>query len=132
MHTFELALHRPLPDAWRAFCDLSRAHLWLPGVKKLRVVRTDAQGRPLEVLWEFGDSLSYALVYAYDDVHHQVRWVPSAGVQDGVSGAASFTATPAGCLFRYHLESLRGRAVDHPEAVARAFAAWVNAPGALT
>lgn len=113
-------------ECYRAFCDLQSARHWVPGLKKLRVVRADEKDRPLEVLYEFGDSLSYALVYAYDDRKRQVRWVPSAGVLDGVSGWAAFDAAEEGCRFRYSLESVRGRAQQHPAEVAQAFANWIS------
>lgn len=122
----ELLISAPAQKCFEAFCDLQSARLWLPGLKKLRVVRSDARGRPLEVTYEFGDDLTYALVYAYDDAKRQVRWVPSAGVRDGVSGFASFEPYEEGCRFRYSLDSVRGRPEEHPLAVAHAFMNWVT------
>jgi hypothetical protein len=124
----ELVINATPAECYLAFCDLQSARLWVPGLKKLRIVRSDAKGRPLEVIYEYGDSLSYALVYAYDDRKRQVRWVPSAGVQDGVSGWAAFDAAEEGCRFRYSLESVRGRAQQHPSEVAHAFVNWVSKP----
>jgi hypothetical protein len=123
---FEAVLPASPAACFAEFIDLKSARLWLPGLKKARVVRSDAQGRPLEVSYEFGDVLSYALVYAYDDDARRVRWVPSAGLQDAVSGQASFDAAPGGCLFRYSLESLRGRSPTHEQDVAQAFTAWIR------
>ncbi|MDP1822567.1 MAG: hypothetical protein Q8L48_04975 [Archangium sp.] len=123
---FEAVLPATPAVCFAEFIDLRSARLWLPGLKKARVVRSDEQGRPLEVSYEFGDILSYALVYAYDDAQLRVRWVPSAGLQDGVSGSASFDAAPGGCVFRYSLESLRGRAPTHEHDVAQAFTAWIT------
>jgi hypothetical protein len=123
---FEAVLPAPAELCFNEFVDLRTARLWLPGLKKARVVRSDDKGRPLEVSYEFGDILSYALVYAYDDVLRRVRWVPSVGLQDGVSGSASFDVVPEGCRFRYSLESLRGRAPTHETDVAQAFAAWIR------
>lgn len=123
---FEAVLPATPAACFAEFIDLRSARLWLPGLKKARVARSDEQGRPLEVSYEFGDILSYALVYAYDDAQLRVRWVPSAGLQDGVSGSASFDAAPEGCMFRYSLESLRGRAPTHEADVAQAFAAWMR------
>ena len=122
----ELVLPRPPDVCYRAFCDVGSFWLWLPGMKKARVVRSDAEGRALEVSYEFGDSLSYALVYAYDAAARKVRWVPSAGVQYGVSGRAEFTPHPDGCLFSFALEGRKGRGPDHQGEVARAFARWVS------
>lgn len=127
---FEAELPASAEVCFSEFVDLKRARLWLPGLKRLQVVRSDAQGRPLEVSYEFGDVLSYALVYAYDDALRRVRWVPSVGVRDGVSGFASFEPSGEGCVFRYSLESFRGRADTHEHDVARAFEAWIR--GAVT
>jgi hypothetical protein len=128
---FEAVLPASPATCFNEFIDLRSARLWLPGLKKAKVARSDAQGRALEVSYEFGESLSYALVYAYDDATHRVRWVPSAGLQDGVSGSASFELAPGGCLFRYSLESLRGRAPTHEGDVAQAFSAWIRSRSAI-
>ncbi len=122
----ELHLDRSPAHCYQAFCDAAQLKLWLPDLKKLRVATTDAQGRPREVVFELGDSLSFALVYAYDDTARRVRWVPSAGVLDGVSGSAVFEPDGQGTRFSYSLDSLRGRAPDHERDVALAFARWVN------
>lgn len=123
---FEAVLPASAAFCFSEFIDLRTARLWLPGLKKARVVRSDARGRPLEVSYEFGDVLSYALVYAYDDAARSVRWVPSAGLQDAVSGFASFDVVPEGCRFRYQLDSLRGRSPSHEGEVAQAFVAWIR------
>ncbi|MBL8950585.1 MAG: hypothetical protein JNK82_07410 [Myxococcaceae bacterium] len=125
MPVIELTLAATPKVCFDTFLDLASARHWVPGLKKLRIVRSDEKGRPLEVLYEFGDDLTYALVYAYDDKRSLVRWVPSAGVLDGVSGWATFEAHEGGCRFRYALESMKGRAKEHPQAVADAFKAWV-------
>jgi hypothetical protein len=121
---------RAAPQAcFEAFCDLSRARLWVPGLKRVQVVRTDEKGRALEATYEYGEALTYALVYAYDEAAKKVRWVPSAGVLDGVSGSASFLPHEEGCRFVYSLDSRRGRSPHHPEDVARAFIRWMEAGG---
>ena len=124
---FEAVLPLSPAACFTEFIDLESARLWLPGLKKLQIIRSDARGRPVEVSYEFGEVLSYALVYHYDEATRRVRWVPSAGLQDGVSGSASFDAAPEGCLFRYSLDSLRGRAPTHEADVATAFCAWMRA-----
>ena len=128
---FEAVLPASPETCFAEFIDLRSARLWLPGLKKARVVRSDTQGRPVEVSYEFGEILSYALVYHYDDALHRVRWVPSAGLQDGVSGSASFDAAGEGCRFRYSLESLRGRSETHESDVAEAFATWMRRRAAI-
>ena len=128
---FEAVLPASPESCFAEFIDLRSARLWLPGLKKVQVVRSDARGRPVEVSYEFGASLSYALVYHYDEVLHRVRWVPSAGLQDGVTGSASFETEGQGCRFRYSLESLRGRSETHERDVAEAFAVWMRRRAAL-
>ena len=100
--------------------------LWVPGVKKIRVVRRDKEGDPLEVAFESGETSSYSLVYKWDDQLLRVRWVPASGVMDAVAGVASFTPHPDGCLFIYSLESLRGRTGHHADDVADAFSQWME------
>lgn len=112
--------------AYRAFCEIDRQRLWVPGLKKVKVVRSDAQGRPIEVFYEFGESLSYALVYVWDDAQLKARWVPSSGVRDGVSGSVWFEKAASGCVMHYQLEALKGRPADHERAVVRGFEAWLN------
>jgi hypothetical protein len=122
---FEAVLPGAAQKCFDEFIDLRVARLWLPGLKRAKLVRADERGRPLEVFYEFGERLSYALVYAYDDAHRRVRWVPSAGVRDAVSGSASFEDTPHGCRFVYALESL-ARDPAHEAEVARAFVGWMQ------
>jgi hypothetical protein len=113
-------------DAWKAFCDVGQQRRWVPGVKKVKVVRADGSGRPLEVFYEFGETLAYALVFHWDDATRKVRWVPSSGVLDGVSGSAWFEETPQGCVLHYHLEALKGRPQGHERAVVTAFLGWLG------
>ena len=121
----DLILPATAADSYRQFCDPASTRLWLPGLKQLKVVRTDAQGRAIEVRYSVGESLTYALVYVYDDAAMRVRWVPSAGGMDGVSGFAIFEPHPDGCSFTYSIDSRRGRQPMHAEEVAHAFAAWM-------
>jgi len=124
----ELNLRQAAARCYAIFCDTAQMKLWLPALKKLKVASTDDRGRAREATFELGESLSYALVYAYDDAALKVRWVPSAGVLDGVSGSAHFEPVNASsCRLVYSLDSLRGRAPEHEREVAEAFAEFVNA-----
>jgi hypothetical protein len=124
----ELTLNQPAPRCYETFCDTSQMRLWLPALKKLKVASTDERGRPREAVFEIGESLSFALVYAYDDAALKVRWVPSHGVLDGVSGFAHFEPLASGpTRFVYSLDSLRGREPEHERQVALAFADFVDA-----
>jgi hypothetical protein len=122
----ELELPASADACYAAFCDGAQLRLWLPALKRMKVAKHDARGRPIEVMFELGDALSFALVYAYDDAARRVRWVPSAGVLDGVSGFATFTPSGSACRLMYSLDSMRGRAPDHEAEVARAFAAYLS------
>ena len=115
-------------ECFEAFKDLNRAKLWVPGLKKVRIVSTDKENNPREVAFEFGDTASYSLVYKWDDTQLRVRWVPASGVMDAVAGVASFTEHEDGCLFIYSLEALRGRSPTHAEDVAEAFSRWMKTP----
>ncbi len=121
----DLLLPATADDAYRQFCDTTLTRLWLPGLKQLKVVRSDEKGRAVEVSYSVGESLTYALVYKYDDDAKKVRWVPSAGVMDGVSGTAAFEPHADGCSFSYSIDSRRGRQPLHAEEVAHAFAGWM-------
>jgi hypothetical protein len=124
----QLTLKQPAARCYEIFSDTRQMRLWLPALKKLKVASTDARGRPREAVFEIGGSLSFALVYAYDDVSMKVRWVPSHGVLDGVSGFAHFEPLEGACTrFSYSLDSLRGREPEHERQVAHAFAAFIDA-----
>ncbi len=123
MVSFELP--RSAEACYRAFCDVSLMKLWVPDLKLVRVVRKDERERPVEVYFESGGRHSYALVYAFDDTHLKLRWVPSAGVRDGVSGRASFLPLAHGCHFTYALDGLRAGLQEHETEVATAFAQWI-------
>ena len=123
MQSFELP--KSADHCYRAFCDISLMKLWVPELKLVRVVRKDEKERPIEVYYEAGARHSYALVYAFDDANLKVRWVPSAGVRDGVSGRASFQQLQNGCHFVYALDGLRPGLEEHETEVATAFAQWI-------
>ena len=113
-------------DAFRAFTEVEQQRRWVPGLKKVKLVRSDANGRALEVFYEFGETLAYALVYAWDDVNLKARWVPSSGVRDGVSGSIWFEGREQGCVMHYQLEAITGRPPEHEHDVAIAFVAWLK------
>ncbi len=122
----QLHINRSPADCYAAFCDTATMRLWLPGLKHLKVAQVDEAGRLREAAFEYGESLCYALIYAYDDHLRRVRWVPSAGVHDAVSGFATFEPEGEGTRLVYALESLRGREPDHERHVAEAFVGWMH------
>lgn len=112
--------------AYEGFCDVESQKRWVPGLKRVKVVRASASGRPLEVFYEFGESLAYALVYAWDDAGLKARWVPSSGVRDGVSGSVWFETDGDATLMHYQLEALKGRPASHEHDAALGFASWLG------
>ena len=75
---------------FRAFTDAATLVAWVPGLRRARLIATDAAGQPLEILFEFGPSLTYSLVYTYDAARLEVTWQPRAGKRDAVAGFARF------------------------------------------
>jgi polyketide cyclase/dehydrase/lipid transport protein len=115
---------------WRTFTDPSLLKAWVPGLKRARVVRRDDDGRPLEIAFEFGETLTYSLVYTYEPDARSVRWSPRAGKRDAVEGSVRFDADGDGCLMTYELETSaatlpRERSVEDAERTVAAFVAFL-------
>ncbi len=116
-------LDHPPEHCLRTFLDVTLLPSWVPGLRRARVVTRDPTGRPSEVSFEFGDSLTYSLVYQYEG--HEVRWTPRVGRKDGIAGRASFEPDGDGCRFTYTLEPTthpqRDRPREDPERIVTAF-----------
>jgi hypothetical protein len=124
-----LVLRRPAGRCFAAFCDVRRLTEWVPNLRRARVVVDGDDGRPREVLFEFGDKLTYSLVYRYDDAARRVEWEPGIGRRDAVRGWAEFAEHEGGCEMRYALTP-SGPAVeprDDAATLAAAFARWIDA-----
>ena len=126
-----VVIKRPADRCLKLFCSVELLGLWMDGIKKARLVRTDADGLPLEVAYEFGDSLTYSLVYSYDRAARRVEWNPRSGRPDAVSGFATFEDAPEGCLMTYALTQGTGRSPFDQELggqtrLLRDFARWVE------
>ena len=119
------------PEAcWRNFTNATLLATWVPGLRRARVVAVGADHHPLEILFEFGESLTYSLRYQHDVAIREVRWEPGSGKRDAVRGFARFDASEAGTLFTYSLEHGGGRsdqmrALGDPPALVAAFARWM-------
>ena len=115
---------------WRTFLDPALLTAWVPGLKRVRVVRRDDEtGLPLEIGFEFGDTLTYTLVYAYDAEARYARWSPRAGKRDAVEGSVRFDEHPEGCRMTYELEAMahvRDRSEGDLERTVAAFVAFVT------
>jgi hypothetical protein len=103
----------------------------VPGLRRARVILVDDDGLPAEILFEFGASRTYTLVYTYDVGNREVRWQPRAGKRDAVAGFARFEAVDEGTSVTYGLEQGDGRsavekALGDQTALVEAFARWLT------
>ncbi len=116
------------PDTcWRAFIDATSFPAWIPGLRRAQVIQTNADGLPSEILFEFGASRTYSLVYTYDVAKREVHWQPRANKRDAVAGFARFEPLDSGTRVTYGLQNQVG-ATDAAEldALLAAFATWVT------
>ena len=88
------------------------------------MIRQNDGGLPAEILFEFGPSRTYSLVYTYDLAAREVRWEARAGKRDAVSGFARFETADEGTNVTYGLEQTTP--VDDVQAVLTAFVSWVK------
>jgi hypothetical protein len=120
------------PEAcWRAFIDPATLAAWVPGLRKARVIQLDAEGLPQEILFEFGASLTYSLVYTYDHAARETRWQPRAGKRDAVAGFARFDPLDGDTAITYGLEQGDGRSpaekdVGDLSVLVAAFVRWMS------
>jgi hypothetical protein len=122
-------ISRPADRCYAAFCDARRLTEWVPGLRRARVVLAGEDGRPREVLFEFGNKLTYSLVYRYDDASRRVEWRPGVGRRDAVTGFAEFADSGSGCEMTYAVESTAAEQAERgadAEAISSAFAEWVS------
>lgn len=119
---------------WRGLTDAASLPAWLPGLRRARVIEARPDGLAREVLFDFGSSLSYSLVYDYVPERREVTWEPRVGRRDAVRGFARIEPWDGGSRLTYALEPVdagRGAAGEPRELVA-AFARWIEARAPLT
>lgn len=131
MHSVRAVVPRDPDRCWRAFIDATTLAAWVPGLRRARVILLGDDGLPAEILFEFGASLTYTLVYTYDVTNREVRWQPRAGKRDAVAGFARFERVDEGTSVTYGLEQGDGRspaerALGEQSALVDAFARWVT------
>lgn len=131
MQTVRAVVSRDPDACWRAFIDPATLGAWVPGLRKARVISLDADGRPLEILFEFGESLTYSLVYTYDAATREVKWQPRTGKHDAVAGFAKFETVDGTTQITYGLEHGDGRspaetALGDITALVASFARWIG------
>ncbi|MEO7096055.1 MAG: SRPBCC family protein [Polyangiales bacterium] len=131
MQTVRAVVSRDPDACWRAFTDPATLGAWVPGLRKARVISLDASELPLEILFEFGPSLTYSLVYTYDAAAREVTWQPRTGRHDAVAGFARFDAVDGGTQITYGLAHGDGRspsetALGDIAALVASFARWIG------
>ena len=120
---------------FRVFTNAELLAAWVPGLRRVRVIAPDPDGRPLEILFEFARSMTYSLVYGYDVAALEVRWEPRVGKRDAVRGMARFESFDGGTRMTYAIELGDARAPSEDAgAVGReivdAFRTWMlHEPG---
>ncbi len=126
MQTVLAVVAREPEACWRAFIDATTFSAWIPGLRRARVVQVGADGLPSEILFEFGASRTYSLVYSYDADKREVRWEPRANKRDAVAGFARFDALDDGTRVTYGLANQSGgtQLAELTDLVA-AFGAWM-------
>ena len=108
MQTALSVVSREPEVCWRAFVDANTFSAWIPGLRRAQVIQTGADGLPTEILFEFGASRTYSLVYTYDLANREVRWEPRANKRDAVAGFARFDAFDDGTRVTYGLANHTG------------------------
>ncbi len=129
MATASTFIARTPADCWRLFIDATVLTAWVPGLRRARVVATDATGRAREVAFEFAASRTYSLVYDYDADARKVAWASRLGQRDGVRGWARFDPEDGGTRVTYATEdgparTADERALDEPHRLLAEFARW--------
>lgn len=109
MQSVEAVVPRDPEACWRAFTDPATLAAWVPGLRRARVIAMDDGGRPQEILFEFGSSSTYSLVYTYDPAAREVAWQPRTGKHDAVAGFARFELVEGGTRIIYALKQGDGR-----------------------
>lgn len=122
VQTVEAVVPREPAACWRAFTDAAAFAAWIPGLRRARVIQVGSHGLPAEILFEFGASRTYSLVYTYDLERREVRWEARANKRDAVAGFARFEPAEQGTHVTYGLASSGG---DDVNAVLAAFVQWM-------
>lgn len=111
---------------WRAFIDADTFAAWIPGLRRAQVIQRNAEGLAAEILFEFGASRTYSLVYSYDVVKREVRWEPRANKRDAVAGFARFDPLDEGTRVTYGLANHTGHTnLAELHDLLAAFGAWM-------
>lgn len=131
MGSASAVINRSPEHCWRALTDATLLPIWVPGLRRARVIDAGTDGLAREVAFEFSSSLTYSLIYTYDAATLCVRWEPRIGKRDGVRGFARLEPVDGGTRMTYSLEQGDGRnaadqSLGDPAMLIDAFARWVE------
>ncbi len=124
MRSAETVIDRSPEHCWRALTDAELLTAWVPGLRRARILDGGEGGLAREVQFEFSSSLTYSLVYTYDEATLCVRWEPRGGKRDAVRGFAQLELVDGGTRMIYGVE--QGASTDDPDAFVAAFTRWVE------
>jgi len=131
MDVVEGVLGRPVEACWNAFVDAPRLPQWVPALRSAEIIEL-REGMPVEIAFALVTGTAYSLIYEYDLAARTVRWQPKDGSVGGLSGEASFVATPHGTKITLQMtqhpgRSFSERALADPHALIAAFVRWMDA-----
>jgi ribosome-associated toxin RatA of RatAB toxin-antitoxin module len=106
--TESIRVSAPPEVVYRVVTDFEHYDEWVSDLKRVEVLESDAQGRPLEVEFRaaaFGRSTTYSLRYDYDHAPEILAWHQTDGDLTAIlNGEYRFTPESGGTLLTYDLE----------------------------
>jgi uncharacterized membrane protein len=106
--TESIRVSAPPEAVYRVVTDFEHYDQWVSDLKRIEVLESDAQGRPLEVEFRaaaFGRSTTYSLRYDYDRAPNILAWHQTDGDLTAIlSGEYRFESENGGTLLTYDLE----------------------------
>ncbi len=96
------------------FSQVDAIPRWVPEVKSVQLLETDAEGRPRHVEYltvpsASGEAVRYVMAYVYEEDPLAIEWFPRTGHDVGVNGHAVFSPIEGGCRITYVLAPGRER-----------------------
>lgn len=106
--TESIRVSAPPEAVYRVVTDFEHYDQWVSDLKRVEVLESDAQGRPLEVEFRaaaFGRSTTYSLRYDYDRAPNILAWHQTDGDLTAIlNGEYRFESENGGTLLTYDLE----------------------------
>ena len=106
--TESIVVNAPPEVVYRVVTDFAQYTAWVSDLKRIEVLESDADGRPLEVEFRaaaFGRSTTYALRYDYSRAPEQLSWSQTRGdLTETLQGQYRFEPDARGTRVTYDLE----------------------------